>query len=55
MEIRFFLDPETRQPHIYEHGVIEEEVRQILLTMETTSEAKETHGTSSARLRLGVT
>jgi len=32
MEIRFFLDPETRQPHIYEHGVIEEEVRQILLT-----------------------
>jgi hypothetical protein len=30
MEIRFYLDPETRQPHIYEHGVTEAEVRQVL-------------------------
>ncbi len=30
MEIRFYLDPETQQPHIYEHGVSEEEVSQIL-------------------------
>src|SRR6266851_5535538 len=29
-EIRFYLDPETQQPHIYEHGVTEEEVSQIL-------------------------
>jgi hypothetical protein len=30
MELRFLIDPETTQPHIYEHGVSEEEVRQVL-------------------------
>jgi hypothetical protein len=31
MRLRFHLDPETGLPHIYDHGVIEEEVRQILV------------------------
>ena len=30
MIIRFHMDPETDLPHIYEHGVTEEEVRQVL-------------------------
>lgn len=30
MEVRYFLDPETNHPHIYGHGVTEEEVEQIL-------------------------
>ena len=30
MRIRFWNDPETGQPHIYVHGVTEEEVRQVL-------------------------
>jgi hypothetical protein len=30
MKIRFYIDPETDQPHIYGHSVTEEEVRQIL-------------------------
>jgi len=30
MELRFWIDPETGQPHIYDHGVTEEEVRQVL-------------------------
>jgi hypothetical protein len=30
MEVRFFLDPETGEPHIYRHGVTEAEVKQIL-------------------------
>ena len=30
MEIRFYNDPETGQPHIYGHGVTEEEVQEIL-------------------------
>lgn len=30
MEIRFYNDPETDQPHIYGHGVTEEEVQGIL-------------------------
>jgi hypothetical protein len=30
VELRFWKDPETGLPHIYEHGVTEEEVRQVL-------------------------
>jgi hypothetical protein len=30
MELRFWKDPETGLPHIYEHGVTEDEVRQVL-------------------------
>ena len=30
MEIRFHMDPDTGLPHIYNHGVTEDEVRQVL-------------------------
>jgi hypothetical protein len=30
MELRFWNDPETGLPHIYDHGVAEEEVQQVL-------------------------
>jgi hypothetical protein len=30
MELRFYQDPETGQPHIYQHGVSEKEVREVL-------------------------
>jgi len=30
MELRFWLHPETDLPHIFDHGVTEEEVRQVL-------------------------
>ena len=30
MELRFYKDPETGLPHIYDHGVTEEEVREVL-------------------------
>ena len=30
MELRFWKDPETGLPHICDHGVTEEEVRQVL-------------------------
>jgi hypothetical protein len=30
MELRFFDDPDTGQPHIYGHGVREDEVREVL-------------------------
>ncbi len=29
MQLRFFNDPETGQPHVYDHGVTEEEVREL--------------------------
>jgi hypothetical protein len=31
MEARFYVDPETGLPHIYNHGVTEVEVLQVLL------------------------
>lgn len=31
MKIRFYIDPETNQPHIYHHNVTEEEVEEILI------------------------
>ncbi|MFO0928398.1 MAG: hypothetical protein U0736_15380 [Gemmataceae bacterium] len=30
MEVRYYLDPDTGQPHIYSHGVTEAEVEWIL-------------------------
>jgi len=30
MEIRYYIDPETGEPHIYEHGVDESEIEDIL-------------------------
>jgi hypothetical protein len=30
MQLRFYEDPETGLPHIYNHGVTEDEVRQVL-------------------------
>ena len=30
MELRFYEDPDTGQPHILNHGVAEDEVRQVL-------------------------
>ena len=31
MNIRFYSDPETGLPHIYNHGVIEDEVEDVLM------------------------
>jgi hypothetical protein len=30
MEVRYYLDPESGEPHIHEHGVTEEEVEAVL-------------------------
>lgn len=30
MEIRYYIDPESGVPHIYKHGVVEAEVRDVL-------------------------
>lgn len=30
MRLRFHIDSETGQPHIYEHGVTEEEVEEVM-------------------------
>jgi hypothetical protein len=30
MDLRFYMNPETDQPHIYDHGVTEDEVLEVL-------------------------
>jgi hypothetical protein len=50
MEIRFYYDPETGQPHIYAHGVTEEEVRQVLRTS-----GEDLPAAGDSRMRLGRT
>jgi hypothetical protein len=50
MDIRFYEDPETRLPHIYGHGVTEEEVRQVL-----RSRGEDLPGTKNSRMKLGQT
>jgi hypothetical protein len=30
LELRFYIDPETDRPHIWAHGVTEEDVAQVL-------------------------
>ena len=30
MTVRFYIDPATDQPHIYDHSVVEEEVEEVL-------------------------
>jgi hypothetical protein len=50
MNIRFYLDPETGQPHIYEHGVTEDEVRQVLLKKGSVFQADR-----NSRMKFGQT
>ena len=50
MEIRFYIDPETEQPHIYEHGVTEEEVRQVFV-----GQGDDFRGRGRSRIRFGPT
>jgi hypothetical protein len=50
MNIRFYEDPETGLPHIYGHGVTEEEVQQVLCT-----QGEDLPGTRGSRVKLGRT
>jgi hypothetical protein len=50
MELRFWTDPETGLPHIFDHGVSEYEVQQVL-----SRPGEEHAGTDHSRIRLGQT
>jgi hypothetical protein len=50
MNIRFFIDPQSDVPHIYEHGVFEEEVEQTLV-----NPAEDRPGKEGSRVALGRT
>jgi uncharacterized DUF497 family protein len=50
MKLTFFVDPETDQPHLFSHGVTEEEVRDILARPGLILK-----GSDESRLALGQT
>ena len=50
MDIRFHIDPETREPHIWRHSVSEEEVEAVL---ERSQEDRP--GAEGARVAVGQT
>lgn len=49
-DLRFFIDPETEEPHIYGHGVTEEEVDEVL-----RHPGDDFPGRRNSRIALGVT
>jgi hypothetical protein len=50
MEIRYYNDPETDQPHIYGHGVKEDEVAEVLRGV-----GADLPGNRDSRMKLGQT
>ena len=50
MDIRFFDDPETEQPHIYGHGVTEQEVEEVV-----RGSGEDLRGEGDSHLKLGQT
>ena len=49
-KIRFYIDPETGLPHIYGHGVIEDEVAQVL-----AKPGEDRQGAEGSRVAIGQT
>jgi hypothetical protein len=50
MFVRYYIDPDTDEPHILEHGVTEEEIEQVLY-----SHGEDLPGNRNSRIKLGQT
>jgi hypothetical protein len=50
MDVRFYIDPETGDPHIYEHGIDEEEVIDVL-----SNPGEDRPGREGSRVVIGKT
>ena len=50
MRIRYYIDPETEQPHIYNHGVDETEVEDVLRRV-----GEDRPGREGSRIAIGQT
>lgn len=50
MEIRYYLDPETGLPHIYDHGVTEADIEDVMRGSGENLPAKD-----QSRMKLGKT
>jgi hypothetical protein len=50
MEVRFYIDPETGEPHLHRHGVTETEAEEVL-----RRPAEDRPGARGARVAIGST
>ncbi len=50
LEVRYYLDPDTGQPHIYGHGVTESEVEEVL-----RGRGEDLRATGDSRRKIGQT
>jgi len=50
MTLRFYMNPESSQPHIYDHGVTENEVEEIL-----RRPGEDRAGSENSRVAIGQT
>ena len=50
VDLQFFLDPATGEPHIYQHGVTEDEVEEVL-----RSPGEDRPGRGSSWVAIGAT
>ena len=50
MTVRFYIDPATDHPHIYDHSVVEEEVEEVL-----ARPMEDRAGRDGSRIALGQT
>ena len=50
MHVRFYVDPDTDAPHIYKHGIDEEEVMDVL-----SSPGEDRPGREGSRVAIGKT
>ena len=53
MRIRFYIDPETGEPHIYEHGIDEDEVADVLEDSIYDAKAEGTSRSAIGQTRAG--
>lgn len=53
MKIRYYIDPETGQPHIHNHGVREDEVSDVLLNSGEDRPGHEGSRTAIGKTRAG--
>lgn len=50
MKLRFYIDPATDEPHIYEHDIVEDEVEDVL-----TRPGEDRPGRDGSRVVIGQT
>lgn len=53
MDVRFYVDPETGEPHIYNHQVTEEEVTDVLRKPGEDRPGREGSRNATGRTRAG--